>query len=333
MYNIYKFIKKIYHVNNYESLYRFLNWIKNYYFILMGSYFLLEFIYGTFHSYITTGENVHMLIMSLICFSAHSDIRKDVRILPFIMLSILFFIFIFYINKNGYALWGKMLRWQITRHIVINLNPIFAHLPFNDGSFARIYKSNTLTHFFRIVYNNGFVLPVLLAIYRSAIILDLKKMLKYALSAHILQVFLITPFYLTFHLQEVWYVLNRPDGLARHLSANAAAGVTLNCFPSMHTSISFAMFLLALREKNKFFKFIFSLFCLSIIYSTLYLEIHWVLDVIAGMFLGFVTVKLSDFILNKIEIALKKPLNLFYYKNANTIYVDSLYMDNDTIKR
>lgn len=82
-------------------------------------------------------------------------------------------------------------------------------------------------------------------------------MIRYVLSAHILQVFLITPFYLTFHLQEVWYVLKHHDGLARHLGATAAAGVTLNCFPSMHTSISFAMFLLALREKNKLFKFLF----------------------------------------------------------------------------
>ena len=221
-----------------------------------------------------------------------------------------------------------MLKWQISRTIVVNLNPIFAYIPFNNGSFTRIYKSETLTWFFRIVYNNGFVLPVLLALYRSAIIMDLKKMIRYVLSAHILQVFLITPFYLTFHLQEVWYVLKHPDGLARHLSANAAAGVTLNCFPSMHTSISFAMFLLALREENKLFKFLFGFFCLSIIYSTLYLEIHWVLDVIAGMALGYIAVKLTDFILYKIKILLKKPLDVFYYKNKDSIYIDSIYVSN-----
>jgi len=88
-------------------------------------------------------------------------------------------------------------------------------------------------------------------------------MLKYALSAHIFQVFLITPFYLVFHLQEVWYVLEQSDGLDRNLTPIQAAGVTLNCFPSMHTSIAFAMFLLVLREKNKVFKFFGVFFVLA----------------------------------------------------------------------
>ncbi|BAH05726.1 phosphatase PAP2 family protein [Clostridium kluyveri] len=322
-----KFIKKISTMNEYK-FYGLLNWMKNYYFIFIGSCFLLSAIYNTFHSSIVQRQNIHMFILALICFSAYSDIRKDINTISFLILCTLFFIFIFYINKNGYNFWGRMLRWQISRTIVVNLNPIFAHIPFNDGSFARIYKSETLTWFFRIVYNNGFVLPVLLALYRSAIIMDLKKMVRYTLSSHILQVFLITPFYLTFHLQEVWYVLKHPDGLVRHLATNAAAGTTLNCFPSMHTSISFAMFLLALREKNKLFKILFSFFCLSIIYSTLYLEIHWVLDVIAGMLLGYITVKLADLILNKIKIPLKRPLDIFYYKNRNSIYVDSFYISN-----
>ena len=143
-------------------------------------------------------------------------------------------------------------------------------------------------------------------------------MLRYALSGHIFQVFLITPFYLIFHLQEVWYVLGQPDGLARNLSAQAAAGVTLNCFPSMHTSIAFAMFLLVIRENNKIFKYVWGFFCLSVIFSTMYLEIHWVIDVLAGLLLGYLTVKLVDFVLAKGKKILEKPLNRFYYKKQNT---------------
>ncbi|MCS4522535.1 hypothetical protein JTS97_14810 [Clostridium botulinum] len=88
--------------------------------------------------------------------------------------------------------------------------------------------------------------------YRAALSKDFRKMMRYTLSAHVLQVFLITPFYLMFHLQEVWYVNGHPDGLARNLGPQAAAGVTLNCFPSMHTSIAFAMFLVVLHEKIKY---------------------------------------------------------------------------------
>ncbi|MFL0196648.1 phosphatase PAP2 family protein [Clostridium sp. WILCCON 0269] len=325
---MYKFIEKN-TLNVYEGKFsKLLFFIENYYFILIGLYFLNKSLHIAYYSPINSTNDIYMFALTLICFSAYSDIRKDVRLIPFLILCVLFFMIIFYINKHGYNFWGKMLRWQINRHIVINLNPIFANIPFNDGNFARIYKSETLTWFFRMVYNNGFVLPVLFALYRSAIIKDLKKMVRYALSAHILQIFLITPFYLTFHLQEVWYVLKQPDGLARHLNPNAAAGITLNCFPSMHTSISFAMFLLALREKNKLFKFIFGFFCLSIIYSTLYLEIHWILDVIAGMILGYITVKIVDFILDKVKILFKKPMDMFYYKNNQTTYeINNFYLD------
>ncbi len=47
------------------------------------------------------------------------------------------------------------------------------------------------------------------------------------------------------------------------------------------------------------------IFCLSVVYSTMYLEIHWIIDVFGGMVLAFVTVKLSDFILSKGKILLK----------------------------
>ena len=58
-------------------------------------------------------------------------------------------------------------------------------------------------------------------------------MLRYALSTHIFQVFLITPFYLIFHLQQVqvWYVLGQSDMMNRHFTPAQAAGVTINCFP------------------------------------------------------------------------------------------------------
>ncbi|WP_446897772.1 phosphatase PAP2 family protein [Clostridium sp. LBM24168] len=294
---------------------RFLNLLYKYYFVIIGAFFMKKGIHLCFYPSISNAAKIYMFVLAFISFSAYKDMRNDVKLLPFLLLSIPFFLFVIYLNKYGYAIWGKMLSWQISRSIVINLNPLFSTIPFNNGSFARIYTSQTLTWFFRIVYNNGFVLPVLLAIYRSAITRDFKKMVRYIMSAHVLQVFLITPFYFIFHLQEVWYVLHESDGLARNLNANAAAGVTLNCFPSMHTSIAFAMFLLALREKDKLFRIFMSFFCMSIIFSTLYLRIHWVLDVIAGILLAYATVKLVDFLLAKLQPHIQKYLNQWYYKH------------------
>ncbi|MCS4515756.1 hypothetical protein JTS93_02995 [Clostridium botulinum] len=40
-----------------------------------------------------------------------------------------------------------MLSWQISRDIVVDLNPSFKNIPFNDAGFARIFQTETLTWF------------------------------------------------------------------------------------------------------------------------------------------------------------------------------------------
>jgi membrane-associated phospholipid phosphatase len=302
--------------------------INNYYFILIGLYLFCQATMIALHSRSSVDYKTYLFVLSFAAFTACSEIRSDVKWLPFLLLAIPFLMFVSYINVHGYAFWGKMLSWQMSQKIVINLNPIFKRIPFNDASFARIYKFNTLTWILRMVYNNGFVLPVLVPLYRAAVSKDFKKMLRYGLSGHILQVFLITPFYLMFHLQEVWYVLGQPDGLARHMTPQQAAGVTLNCFPSMHTSIAFAMFLLVMREKNKPFKYLWGFFCLSVIYSTMYLEIHWVIDIIGGLLLAYASVKIVDFILDKGKVLIQGLLNSYYYKRVGSTYISNYYLDS-----
>lgn len=302
-----------------------LSLLNKYYFIIIGLYLLKSAVNTALHSDAGVGYKAYLFLLAFASFTAYSELRKDVKWIPYLALAIPFLMFISYINTHGYAFWGKMLSWQMSKNIVIDLNPIFRKIPLNDASFLRIYKPETLTWFLRIVYNNGFVLPILLPIYRAAVSKDFKKMVRYGLSGHIVQVFLITPFYLMFHLQEVWYVLGHPDGLARHLSPQAAAGVALNCFPSMHTSIAFAAFLLVIREKNKLFKYVWGFFCLSVIFSTMYLEIHWVIDVLAGLVLAYCTVKLVDFVLDKGKGLLQSILRSYYYKNVPSTYIGNYY--------
>lgn len=301
------------------ALTKAINFLDDNYTILIA---IIIFV-GMLPTYLGNYNIGYKLVASVYWFAAataYKDRRKDVRWITFLILSIPFMLFIGYIEKNGYAIWGDVLHMEVTKHLhQIDLNPIFRKIPFNDGAIFRIYKNNTLTWFLRLVYNNGFELAAIVPIYRAIICKDFRKMIRYLLSAHVLQIFLISPFYIIFHLQEVWYVLGQPDGLARHLSPQAAAGWTLNCFPSMHTSIAFAMFLLTLREKDKIFKFVWGFFCLSVIYSTLYLEVHWVIDVIAGLILAYCTVKLVDFILAKLDKKLAKFKNL-YYRKKDTIF-------------
>lgn len=128
-------------------------------------------------------------------------------------------------------------------------------------------------------------------------------MMSYALSGHLLQFPLILPFYNLILLREVWWVKGQPDLLGRQFATeNDLLVNVMNCFPSMHTSISFAMLLLALREKDRIFKYMMVTYCSAIIFSTMYLQIHWVLDVLAGMAFAYGTVKLADFF---IKLAIK----------------------------
>jgi PAP2 superfamily. len=208
-------------------------------------------------------------------------------------------------------LWNEVVYWQLgTRIHLVDLDNLFKSIPGNDGWMFRVIQTPWLTNYFRWIYANGFTLPVLIPVFRSFLAKDSLKMIRYSLSAHVLQFILIFPFYLTIHVNEVWYVLGQPDGMARNLSAADAAVVVVNCFPSMHTSVAFAMLLIAWREKDKLFRWVWTLFCLSIIYSTLYLEIHWVTDVIAGIVLAIVAVKLGDWIINTISSKKKATVHI-----------------------
>ncbi|WP_206810135.1 phosphatase PAP2 family protein [Paradesulfitobacterium ferrireducens] len=290
-----------------------------YYHYFIGSLFLVLGFLTAIQEQVGIAYKVYLFVLAFAAFTATTDLRRDVKWLPFLAAAVPIFLAIQYLNVHGYEMWGKMLSWQMEQQIVIDLNPIFQRIPLNDAAFTRVFQSQWFTLFMREVYANGFVLPALVPIYRAIIAKDLRKILKYLLAAHIFQVFLITPFYLTFHLQETWYVLGHPDGMARGLSPEAAAGVTLNAFPSMHTSIAFAMFLVLLEERNRLFKWVWGFFCLSVIYSTMYLEIHWVIDVIAGMLFAYATVKLVNFVLAKAENWVPAFLKKLYFHQNTTV--------------
>lgn len=264
-------------------------------YLIFGGCFLIS----AFLSFVKN-QSVTSIICSLMFafagFTAKKDLREDIEAKSFLLWCIPIILFLLLIQKYGYSIWGKVIKWQLTNGLGWNWNETFKNIPFNDASFTRVYQANWLNKFFTFVYNNGFVVPVIVPIYRAALCKDKRKMLRYILSAHTLQIFLISPFYAAIRLQEVWYVLGHPDRLQRHFTPQQAAGWTLNCFPSMHTSIAFAMFLVVLCEKDKIFKYVWSFFCLSVVYSTMYMEIHWIIDVIGGIILAIVTVKLVDLI-------------------------------------
>ncbi|KEO83515.1 phosphatase PAP2 family protein [Tumebacillus flagellatus] len=207
---------------------------------------------------------------------------------------------VFYlIYQNGGPMWDRVVQWQF--HSIkraFDWNAAFNSIPFNDGFFMRFWQPEWLTKYFSWVYMYGFTLSYWICVIRAFFTKDVKKIALYALAGYLLQVPLILPFYNTILLQEVWFVQGTPDLLHRMMSPEQAYTTAWNCFPSMHTSIASAAILLALREKSRWYKSVIVTYCASIIVATLYLKIHWVIDVFAGMAFAFLCVKLADWIVN-----------------------------------
>lgn len=65
-----------------------------------------------------------------------------------------------------------------------------------------------------------------------------------------------------------------------------------NVFPSLHTALSVTVLLIALRTHDEFPRWttIAAVVCVSIVFATMYLGIHWFVDVIAGGALATVSV-------------------------------------------
>ncbi|MBL0387216.1 phosphatase PAP2 family protein [Tumebacillus sp. ITR2] len=249
--------------------------------------------------------------------------QKDIPWKRYLPLGFLALLFPFVMYNYAGSFWEHVAGWQTKSvHHIFKWNDLFNSIPFNDGSFLWVWQPDWLTRFIGWVYWYGFTLSFWACMIRSFFTKDVKKMLHYAFAGFVLQVPLILLFYNTVFLQEVWWVKGLPDMLNpwyRDYTQSEYLVWVQNCFPSMHTSMAFAMLLMAMREKSKAFRWIMGTYCTLIILSTLYLKIHWVLDVLAGMLFAYLVVKLADGILklpNLLSRSKTKPSGLAHAQYA-----------------
>ncbi|MCM3289040.1 phosphatase PAP2 family protein [Paenibacillus sp. MER 180] len=102
------------------------------------------------------------------------------------------------------------------------------------------------------------------------------------------------PFYLFFPVNEVWSYA--PAGVSFRMlevfpnfeeQYRALSGLD-NCFPSLHTSISVTVALLASQSGNRRWAIFTAASAIIIVFSIFYLGIHWLTDMLAGTVLAMV---------------------------------------------
>jgi membrane-associated phospholipid phosphatase len=179
-------------------------------------------------------------------------------------------------------------------HYWWNANAWMQTIPGNDAAFLWKHRVPWFSELMDWVYENGFDMVVWIPIVRSLLAFDAPKMARYALGAHLLQFPMIIPFYTLFRVDEVWSVLGMPDLLQRGWSDATRLSIGANCFPSMHTSVAYAIILLGMRENSRAFRIMMIVYGSSIIFSTMYMAVHWVIDVVAGLALGHAAAWLAD---------------------------------------
>ncbi|OYD09903.1 phosphatase PAP2 family protein [Paludifilum halophilum] len=149
--------------------------------------------------------------------------------------------------------------------------------------------------FFYVVFFSVLLVASPLIYYRDSDLRSLYTVL-YAIGLNYL---LAIPFFLFAPVDEAWFL--HPDirflipdvyptfeEQYRHFS-----GLD-NSFPSLHTSLSVTLALIACKSGNRRFARINILSAGVILFAIIYLGIHWYLDLVAGLILGIVSLSLAN---------------------------------------
>jgi membrane-associated phospholipid phosphatase len=189
----------------------------------------------------------------------------------------------------------------ITAWLGYDLTPALAAMDGNlHQELQAALQGDFLRHLFTFVYVAGYPFLIIFTV-MHAVWLDRRALARRALGAYAACYAMALPFYLFFPVREVWHF---------HDPANQGAVVNLaiqnlwvkehlysfneinNCFPSLHTGISAAMAGVAWASPSRAYRYAAAAMAAAIAFSTIYLGIHWVLDVAAGFAVAAIAVVL-----------------------------------------
>lgn len=199
---------------------------------------------------------------------------------------------ILYVNKLE-------LRFETVYPIKLDMTPWIHKLEGNWIALLQsLFQHDVLTYvlvfFYVVVFPALLVTSLIVYVHRNH--LRLFYTLCYAIMINYL---IAIPFYLFFPVDEVWAYA--PSGVHFFMleafptfetEYRGLSGLN-NCFPSLHTSISLTLALIARQSGMRAWTWIASLSAGTIIFSIFYLGIHWFTDMLGGAVLALFAVKMS----------------------------------------
>jgi membrane-associated phospholipid phosphatase len=182
----------------------------------------------------------------------------------------------------------------LTRHLGLDFTPLAAAL--DGGLHVRLQAllpQPWLHALFTFAYVAGYPFLIIFTP-MLGIWMGRGALARRALGAYALCYAVALPFYLFFPVREVWAydarvqnVATSYDWVRTHLYSFNEIN---NCFPSLHTAIAAAMAGVAWRGPSRRYRHLSWALAAMIAFSTVYLGIHWVVDVAAGLVLAAVAV-------------------------------------------
>lgn len=153
--------------------------------------------------------------------------------------------------------------------------------------------TSALTYFYVVVFPAVMIASIIL--YASRRQFKLFYAVCYALMINYM---VAIPFYLFFPVTEVHafhpdVAFLMLDAFPTFESEYRPLSDLDNCFPSLHTSISVTMAMIALNSKNRFWKRFVPACAAIIIFSIFYLGVHWVTDMAGGVVLGLLAARIA----------------------------------------
>ncbi len=154
--------------------------------------------------------------------------------------------------------------------------------------------------YFSFVYVFGFAFMLIFPII-AYLLLPTQRYLKELLVAYIINYSTGTVFYTLFIAygprRAIPGVVAQPmfERFPDIMTLTAAINTSSNVFPSLHASMAITVMLLAWRTRGHYPRWLWvcGLFGVSIVISTMYLGIHWLVDVVAGVVLAFASVYIA----------------------------------------